>query len=66
MYTEAAQHILDALVLQENEAASQPPNFDPSGGLSSSALWDCLKATAVHMQRQDLVKLAELHDLEGS
>ena len=32
----------------------------------SSALWDSLKTTSLHMQRADLAALCERQDLEGT
>ncbi|KIL65954.1 hypothetical protein M378DRAFT_76152 [Amanita muscaria Koide BX008] len=59
-FEEAAQHVLDALVLQENDGTS-----GPSRGVTSSALWDSLKTTCLHMQQVDLATLCDRRDLEG-
>ena len=42
-------------------------NVEPSEkrGVVSTALWDSLKATSLHMQRADLATLCDLRDLEG-
>jgi peroxin-5 len=34
-------------------------------GVTSSALWDSLKTTCLHMQRVDLAGMCERQDLEG-
>ncbi|KAF8520423.1 hypothetical protein BU17DRAFT_89018 [Hysterangium stoloniferum] len=60
-YDEAAQHILDALVLQEHDASDS----GDTRGITSSALWDCLRTTSMHLQRPELAALCETHDLEG-
>ncbi|EPQ57698.1 hypothetical protein GLOTRDRAFT_16305, partial [Gloeophyllum trabeum ATCC 11539] len=63
-YEEAAQHILDALVLQDSDSVYDQPGADKRG-ITSSALWESLKTTCLHMQRIDLATLCERHDLEG-
>lgn len=60
MYQEAAQHILDALVLQDIDASAEGGD---SSGISSSSLWDSLRSTCLHLQRNDLVTLCEKRDL---
>ncbi|KAF8628859.1 hypothetical protein AX15_003652 [Amanita polypyramis BW_CC] len=57
-YEEAAQHILDALVLQENDGGQ-------NRGVTSSALWGSLKTTCLHMRRVDLAILCDSKDLDG-
>ncbi|KAF8639560.1 hypothetical protein AX17_001462 [Amanita inopinata Kibby_2008] len=61
-YEEAAQHILDALVLQENDGSA---GAHEKRGVTSSALWDSLKTTCLHMQRIDLATLCDKKDVEG-
>lgn len=64
-YEEAAQHILDALVLQDSDGAVNGPN-DDKRGITSSALWESLKTTCLHLQRIDLASLCDRHDLDGA
>ncbi|KAF8581617.1 TPR-like protein [Ramaria rubella] len=59
-YVEAAVHILDALVLQENDAS----HGTDARGITSSALWECLRTTCMQLQRPELASLCDLHDLE--
>ncbi|KIM26907.1 hypothetical protein M408DRAFT_330281 [Serendipita vermifera MAFF 305830] len=56
---EAAEHILDALVLQEND------NLESEGGrgITSSVLWDTLRSVCLHLHRSDLARLCERRDL---
>jgi len=61
MYEDAARHILDALVLQENDASRE----EGASGLSNSTLWDTLKSTCMFLHRQDLATLCEAKDLAG-
>ncbi|KAI9062930.1 TPR-like protein [Trametes sanguinea] len=63
-YDEAAQHILDALVLQDGDSVHDPEAND-KGGVTSSALWDSLKTCCLHMQRLDLATLCDRRDLEA-
>lgn len=65
MFHEAAQHILDALVLQDIDASSDANAHDASG-ISSSSLWDSLRTTCMHLQRNDLVTLCEKKDLTSA
>ncbi|KZS93963.1 TPR-like protein [Sistotremastrum niveocremeum HHB9708] len=65
-YTEAAQYILDALVLQENDTMlTDMETGSPSRGVTSSVLWDSLKTTSLHMLRMDLAKMCDDQDLAG-
>ncbi|KIM45239.1 hypothetical protein M413DRAFT_441922 [Hebeloma cylindrosporum] len=64
-YEEAAQHILDALVLQDSDGVRENAGPSESRGVISTALWDSLKTTCLHMQRADLATLCDLRDLEG-
>ncbi|OSD06848.1 TPR-like protein [Trametes coccinea BRFM310] len=63
-YDEAAQHILDALVLQDGDSVHDPEANDKRG-VTSSALWDSLKTCCLHMQRLDLATLCDRRDLEA-
>ncbi|KAF8904468.1 hypothetical protein CPB84DRAFT_1677396 [Gymnopilus junonius] len=64
-YEEAAQHILDALVLQDADGVLDNAGSNENRGVVSNALWDSLKTTCLHMQRADLATLCDLRDLEG-
>ena len=55
-------HILDALVLQENDAS----DGGDTRGITSSALWECLGTTCLQLQRPELASLCDSHDLEGT
>ncbi|KAI0040007.1 TPR-like protein [Auriscalpium vulgare] len=61
-YDEAAQHILDALVLQDSDRVR---GSNDTRGVISTALWDSLKTTCLHMQRIDLAAMCDRQDLEG-
>jgi peroxin-5 len=61
-YEEAAQHILDALLLQDSESTMDTTN---DKGVGSNALWDSLKTTCLNMQRADLTMLCDLKDIDG-
>ncbi|KAL9711600.1 hypothetical protein Ac2012v2_004671 [Leucoagaricus gongylophorus] len=61
-HEEAAQYILDALVLQDNDGVK-----DAAGGgrgVTSTALWDSLRTSCLQMQRTDLASLCDARDLE--
>ncbi|KIJ49653.1 hypothetical protein M422DRAFT_28020 [Sphaerobolus stellatus SS14] len=60
-YDEAAQHILDALVLQENDAS----HSGDTRGITSSALWECLRTTCMQLQRPELAALCDSRNLES-
>ena len=64
-YDEAAQHILDALVLQDNDSVWGTTTLNEKRGIVSSALWDTLRTTCLHMLRPDLIALCDSKDLEG-
>ncbi|KZP34363.1 TPR-like protein [Athelia psychrophila] len=64
-YDEAAQHILDALVLQDSDGVRDTSGLVDNRGITSSALWDSLKTTCMHMQRAHLAALCDRQDLEG-
>ncbi|KAF8200672.1 hypothetical protein BJ912DRAFT_1122391 [Pholiota molesta] len=64
-YEEAAQHILDALVLQDSDGVRGTTGSNEKRGVVSAALWDSLKTTCLHMQRADLAALCDIKDVEG-
>ncbi|CAE7145998.1 unnamed protein product, partial [Rhizoctonia solani] len=57
-YEEAAQHLVDALVLQESEGANS------ERGVTSNSLWDTLRSTCLNLQRVDLAVICETRDLQ--
>ncbi|KAH8993284.1 hypothetical protein EDB86DRAFT_3078770 [Lactarius hatsudake] len=61
-YEEAAQHILDALVLQESDGLR---GLEDNHDVTSRALWDSLKTSCLQMQRVDLAAMCDNQDLEG-
>jgi len=63
-YEEAAQHILDALVLQDSDGLRDSMGMNDRRGVVSTTLWDSLKTTCLYMQRPDLASLCDLKDLE--
>ncbi|KAF8813805.1 TPR-like protein [Phlegmacium glaucopus] len=64
-YDEAAQHILDALVLQDNDGVRENTTPNEKRGIIPSTLWDSLRTTCLHIARPDLVALCDIKDLEG-
>ncbi|KAI0706847.1 TPR-like protein [Cerioporus squamosus] len=64
-YDEAAQHILDALILQAGDSVHDPSGVDDNRGVTSHALWDSLKTCCLHMQRLDLATLCDQRDLDA-
>jgi peroxin-5 len=64
-YEEAAQHIFDALVLQDADGVRDPGGVNEARGITSSVLWESLKTSCFHMQRLDLATLCDRQDLEG-
>ena len=62
-YEEAAQHILDALVLQDSESASD--SLDDRRGVTSVSLWESLRNACTRMQRADLGAICAQRDLNG-
>ncbi|KAI0645671.1 TPR-like protein [Trametes meyenii] len=64
-YEEAAQHILDALVLQDGDSVCDSGENEDKRGVTSSALWDSLKTCCLHMQRLDLATLCDRRELEA-
>ncbi|KAF7376356.1 hypothetical protein MSAN_00051100 [Mycena sanguinolenta] len=63
-FEEAAQHILDALGLQESDGVSYGGDSNTSG-VTTTALWDSLRTACMHMQRPDLSTFCDRQDLEG-
>ncbi|KAI6032831.1 hypothetical protein F5J12DRAFT_186651 [Pisolithus orientalis] len=66
-HEEAATHILDALVLQDREGGDTVETGGAASrrGVTSSALWDSLKTTCLHLQRVDLASMCDHRDLDG-
>ncbi|KAJ4483229.1 hypothetical protein J3R30DRAFT_3447079 [Lentinula aciculospora] len=65
-YNEGAQHILDALSLQDAEGIHDSEGLnDARGGITSNALWDSLKTACLNMQRVDLATLCDKRNLEA-
>lgn len=65
-YDDAAQHILNALQLQQADStyeSEQTNNTDR--GITSTALWDSLKTCCLHMERLDLGEMCDRRDLDG-
>jgi peroxin-5 len=62
-YEEAVQHILDALVLQSSDEIEGPQSPEATKGVTSSALWESLKTTCLHLQKPDLAALCDSRDL---
>lgn len=62
-YEEAAQHILDALVLQDSDGLQKS---EDNRGVTPNVLWDSLKVCCLHIQRVDLAVMCENQNLEGS
>jgi peroxin-5 len=58
-YEEAAQYMLDALVLQDSDGIRD------NRGVTSSALWQSLKTCCLHMERSDLAVMCDKQNLEG-
>ncbi|GMK53494.1 hypothetical protein CspeluHIS016_0100800 [Cutaneotrichosporon spelunceum] len=67
-YRLAAQCILDAIRLQHSDV-TEGYGADSAGdytkGVTSEALWTTLRMACLHLQRPDLVTLANHHDLSG-
>lgn len=67
-YRLAAQCILDAIRLQHSDV-TEGYGADSAGdytkGVTSEALWTTLRMACLHLQRPDLVTLANQHDLTG-
>src|SRR3981189_648485 len=61
-YEEAAQHILDALVLQDSDNLRAP---NDGRGATSDALWESFKTVCLHMHRGVLAGLCDTRDLKG-
>lgn len=65
-YTEAAQHILDALALQESDSVRDPDGTEDIHGITSTALWDSLKTCSLHLGRLDLATVCDQRDIDGT
>ncbi|KAH8093943.1 TPR-like protein [Cristinia sonorae] len=65
-YEDAAQHILNALILQDSDGVVSSGGDSPDkGGITSSVLWESLKTCCTHMQRIDLATLCDRRELEA-
>ncbi|BEI91119.1 uncharacterized protein CcaverHIS019_0311890 [Cutaneotrichosporon cavernicola] len=67
-YRLAAQCIVDAIRLQHSdvtEGYGADSTGDYTKGVTSEALWTTLRMACLHLQRPDLVALANQHDLSG-
>ena len=64
-YDEAAQHILDALSLQDGDSVHEAAGGGDKRGVTTLTLWESLKTCCLHMQRLDLANLCDRQDLEG-
>ncbi|ESK96571.1 peroxisomal targeting signal 1 receptor [Moniliophthora roreri MCA 2997] len=64
-YAEAAEHILNALQLQEADSTQGSDGMNEDRGITSTTLWDSLKTASLHMERHDLASLCDRRDLEG-
>ena len=65
-YNEAAQHILDALALQESDSVRNPDGSEDIRGITSTALWDSLKTCSLHLGRLDLATICDQRDIDGT
>ncbi|KAF9529189.1 hypothetical protein CPB83DRAFT_869092 [Crepidotus variabilis] len=64
-FEEAAQHILDALTLQDSDGLGDEVAYHEKRGVVSTILWDTLKTACLHMQRPDLAQICDTKDLQG-
>jgi len=66
-FEEAAQHVLDALVLQESDGGDtyDGPAGGDKRGVTSGVLWESLKTTCLHLQRIDLATMCDRRDLDA-
>jgi len=64
-YEEAAQHILDPLVLQDSDSVQDSSGLNDKRGVTSSVLWESLKTTCLHMQKIELAAFCDRRDLDG-
>ncbi|KAL5528553.1 hypothetical protein ACEPAF_7689 [Sanghuangporus sanghuang] len=62
-YEEAAQYVLDALIMQDSDGSVHAQG--DKRGITSSTLWDSLRTSSIHLQRLDLAELCDRRDLEG-
>ncbi|KAJ7594290.1 hypothetical protein C8J56DRAFT_1160936 [Mycena floridula] len=65
-YEEAAQHIINALVLQESDGVRDQAGSNETSAITSIALWDSLKTVCIHMQRVDLTSICDRQDIGGA
>ncbi|WVQ78111.1 hypothetical protein IAT38_000192 [Cryptococcus sp. DSM 104549] len=67
-YSMAAQSSLDALRIQHADA-SEAYAFGEAGGgakgVTSDALWNCLRSACLHMNKNELVGMVDRRDLTG-
>lgn len=59
---EAAEHILDALVLQEADGIQS----GGERGVTSSTLWETLRSVCLQLHRGDLARICDKRDLNGT
>ena len=52
-------------MLQDSDGVRENAGSSEKRGVVSTALWDSLKTTSLHMQRADLATFCDLKDLEG-
>lgn len=65
-YNEAAQHILDALALQESDSVRNPDGSEDIRGITSTVLWDSLKTCSLQLGRLDLATICDQRDIDGT
>ncbi|KAF9010527.1 hypothetical protein BDQ17DRAFT_1387762 [Cyathus striatus] len=51
--------------LQDSDGVKDSSGLNEKRGITSTALWDSLRTTCLHMQRTDLAGLCDLRDIEG-
>lgn len=56
---------MDALTLQESDIVGQDQH-DGRGGVTSAALWNCLRTVCVQMEQMELAAMCESQDLDGT
>ncbi|KAH8814747.1 hypothetical protein DL96DRAFT_1624811 [Flagelloscypha sp. PMI_526] len=64
-YDEGAQHILDALVLQDSDSVLDEGGRNETRGVTSTALWESLRTCCLHLARADLAGLCERRELDA-
>ncbi|THH08296.1 hypothetical protein EW145_g2790 [Phellinidium pouzarii] len=62
-YEDAAQYILDALIMQDSDGSVH--GSDDNHGITSSTLWDSLRTSCLHLQRIDLATICDRKDLDN-